>query len=64
MNLLFSVFIDGADDGRVSVKNTMLPEMRDFITVPSTHTYIVKDPLAMRQVAHFIKHGMFDHGTP
>ncbi len=62
INLLFSAFMDGPDDGMVSVKSTMLPEMRDFIIVPNTHTFIMRDPLVMRQVAHFLKHGSFDHG--
>jgi len=62
INLLFSAFMDGPDDGMVSVKSTMLPEMRDFIIVPNTHTFIMRDPLVMRQVAHFLKHGRFDHG--
>ncbi len=63
MNLLFSIFMDGPDDGMVSVESTMLPEMRDFITVPSTHTFIVRNPLVIRQVAYFLKHGKFDHGV-
>ena len=61
INLVFSAFMDGADDGMVSVKSTMLPEMRDFIIVHNTHTFIMRDPLVMRQVAHFLKHGRFDH---
>ncbi len=61
MNLLFSLFLDGPDDGTVSVQSTKLPEMRDFITVPSTHTFIVRNPLVIRQVAHFLKYGKFDH---
>jgi pimeloyl-ACP methyl ester carboxylesterase len=61
INLLFSAFMDGPDDGMVSVKSTMLPEMRDFIIVPNTHTFIMRDPLVIRQVAHFLKHGRFDH---
>jgi pimeloyl-ACP methyl ester carboxylesterase len=61
INLLVSAFMDGPDDGLVSVKSTMLPEMRDFIVVPSTHTFIMKNPLVMRQVAHFFKYGRFDH---
>ena len=60
INLLFSAFLDGADDGMVSVKSTMLTEMRDFIIVPSTHTFIMRSPLVMRQVAHFLKYGRFD----
>ncbi len=62
INLLFSTFLDGPDDGTVSVKSTMLPEMRDFIIVPNIHTFIMRDPLVMRQVAHFLRHGRFDHG--
>jgi pimeloyl-ACP methyl ester carboxylesterase len=62
INLLVSAFTDGPDDGLVSVKSTMLPEMRDFIVVPSTHTFIMRSPLVMRQVAHFFRHGRFDHG--
>lgn len=61
INLLVSAFMDGPDDGTVSVKSTMLQEMRDFIVVPNTHTFIMRDPLVMRQVAHFLKRGGFDH---
>jgi triacylglycerol lipase len=60
INLVFSAFMDGPDDGMISVKSTMLPEMRDFIIVHNTHTFIMRDPLVMRQVAHFLKHGRFD----
>jgi len=61
INLLASALTDGPDDGMVSVKSTMLPEMRDFIVVPNTHTFIMRDPLVMAQVAYFLKHGRFDH---
>jgi triacylglycerol lipase len=61
INLVFSAFLDGPDDGVVSVKSTTLPEMRDFLIVPNTHTFIMRHPLVMRQVSHFIKHGRFDH---
>jgi pimeloyl-ACP methyl ester carboxylesterase len=61
MNLLFSAFMEGADDGRITVESTKLPEMADFIVVPSTHTAIVRDPLAILQTAHFIRFGKFDH---
>ena len=60
INLLFSAFLEGTDDGMVSVKSTMLSEMRDFIIVPSSHTFIMRSPLVIRQVAHFLKYGRFD----
>jgi triacylglycerol lipase len=62
INFVSSAFLDGPNDGMVSVKSTMMPEMRDFIIVPNTHTFIMRDPLVMRQVAHFLKYGRFDHG--
>ena len=61
INLLAAAIMDGPGDGMVSVKSTMLPEMRDFIVVPNTHTFIMRDPFVMRQVAHFLKHGRFNH---
>ena len=60
MNPLFSMFLDGPDDGTVSVKNTMLPGMSDFIIVHSTHTFIVRHPVVIRQVGHFLMLGKFD----
>lgn len=63
INLLFSAFLEGDNDGMVSVKSTMLPEMRDLIIVPNIHTFIMRDPLVMRQIAHFLRHGRFDHGS-
>ncbi len=62
VNLLVSAFTDGPNDGLVSVKSTVLPEMRDFVVVHNTHTFIMRDPAVMRQVAYFLKHGRFDHG--
>ena len=61
INLLAAAFMDGPGDGMVSVKSTVLPEMRDFIIVPNTHTFIMRDPFVMSQVAHFLKHGRFNH---
>ena len=61
INPVFSPFIPGTDDGRVSVERTKLTEMDDFVVVPSSHSFIVTNPLALRQVTHFLKHGQFDH---
>lgn len=61
INPLFSALLSGANDGTVTVQSTRLPEMRDFIVVPATHTFLMRSPLVLRQVGHFLKHGRFDH---
>jgi pimeloyl-ACP methyl ester carboxylesterase len=63
INLLAAAFMDGPGDGTVSVKSTMLPEMRDFIIVSNAHTFIMRDPLVMMQVAYFLEHGRFNHSA-
>lgn len=57
-----SVLIPGRDDGKVSVEQTKLEGMRDFIEIPSTHTLILWDDEAARQAARFLRDGAFDHG--
>ena len=62
INPVFSPFIPGTDDGRVSVEKTTLSEMTDFIVIPTSHSFIVSNSPALRQTAYFLAHGKFDHG--
>jgi len=62
INPLFTGILPGPDDGVVSVEATRLKEMSDFIVVSSSHTFIMRNDVVMRQTAHFLEHGSFDHG--
>ena len=46
-------------DGRVSVASTKIEGMKDHITVPATHTFIMNRPDVHRQVTAFLKNGSF-----
>ncbi|MBW2172878.1 MAG: hypothetical protein JRF69_13100 [Deltaproteobacteria bacterium] len=43
------------------MERAKLREMTDFLVVPSTHTFIMKNPDVLAQVAQFLEHGKFDH---
>ncbi len=51
--------VPGSSDGRVSVEKTKIPGMKDHVTVPATHTFIMDKPDVHRQVVAFIKDGVF-----
>ena len=63
-NPLTSAIIDGESDGTVSVESTKLAGMRDFITVPYSHTFIMQVKPVAQQVIAFLRDGRFDHGPP
>ncbi|MDX1694576.1 MAG: alpha/beta fold hydrolase [Ketobacteraceae bacterium] len=58
----FSRWLDGPNDGKVSVASTRLSGMTDFVTVDAGHTFIMKDPAVHRQVLSFLGSGKFRHG--
>lgn|SRR3989338_149678 len=50
------------NDGVVSVMETLLPEARDFITLPVSHSEMLVSRACAEQVAAFLGSGSFIHG--
>lgn len=57
----FSGSVPKPNDGKVSVASTQLAEMKDFITVPHSHTFIANAEIVATQVKHFLAQGRFSH---
>jgi pimeloyl-ACP methyl ester carboxylesterase len=61
VNVLFSPFLPKPNDGTVSVENTKLAGMRDHITLPATHPFIMRNKQVIMQVLVFLRSGRFSH---
>lgn len=55
--------LPGAHDGRVTVERTKLPGMKDHITLPVTHTFIMNKQSVHQQIFNFLEQGRFRHET-
>ncbi|MGH2899749.1 MAG: alpha/beta hydrolase, partial [Solirubrobacteraceae bacterium] len=60
-NPLGALFLDGENDGTVTVASTRLEGMSDFVTVDSSHTFIMRSDEAMAETVHFLRSGAFRH---
>lgn len=62
INLILSQVLPNPDDGKVSVENTKVEGMKDHITLPVSHPFLMKDDDVIDQVLRFLALGEFDHG--
>lgn len=59
LNFLFSHWLPGKDDGMVSVESARIEGVEDFIVVPYSHTFIMYKGDVIREVAHYLRTGVF-----
>ena len=59
LNPLFSAWLTGADDGKVTVASTHLAGETDHITVPHSHTWMMWRRPVLDQVKAFLNMGRF-----
>ncbi len=63
MNLILSTYLPNPNDGKVSVESTKVDGMADFIALPTTHTFMMRNDAVIDQAVYFLKNGKFDRQT-
>ena len=59
-NPLFSYWLQGDDDGKVSVPRARVAGMKAFRTVDENHTFIMSGDVVLDEVVYFLAHGKFE----
>ena len=63
-NPLFSAFLPHGNDGKVSVASAKLDGMKDFLVIPVSHTFIMRNVGVIAQTIRFLERGEFSHELP
>jgi len=59
INVFSSSMLPDPDDGKVSVANTRVDGMRDFLIVNNSHRYITRSDVVIRNTESFLRNGEF-----
>lgn len=60
-NPFLSRFSPNPDDGKVSLANTKVEGMTDFLSVEASHSFIMRDRKVINQVITYLSTGSFNH---
>ncbi|HBC58437.1 MAG TPA: alpha/beta hydrolase [Gammaproteobacteria bacterium] len=61
INLFLSTLLSHPNDGKVSVESTKVAGMCSFVSLPTTHPFMMGNTAVIQQTVHFLKYGEFDH---
>lgn len=60
INWINSCMIPGPDDGKVAVANTRLSDTKDYLVLPASHPFLMKNRRVIRNVVHYLSGGSFE----
>ncbi|MDJ0653723.1 MAG: hypothetical protein QNJ40_06205 [Xanthomonadales bacterium] len=63
INLILSTALPNPDDGKVSVEATRVEGMRELVTVPVSHPFLMKNRTVIQHTLHFLRYGRFGRSS-